>query len=41
MDGCFAWGGRLVQALTIAWKRKAIDSPGKAGNVRLWALRAG
>ena len=30
---------RLVQALTIAWKRKGIDSPGKSGNVRLWALR--
>ena len=27
---------RLVQALTIAWRRKALHSPGKAGNARLY-----
>lgn len=29
---------RLVQALTMQWKRGRVASPGKRGNVRIWAL---
>lgn len=32
---------RLVQALAVVARRKAIDSPGTAGDVRVRALRAG
>lgn len=30
---------RIVQALTLQWKRGTIVSPGKRGNVRTWSIK--
>ena len=31
---------RVMQNLTIAWRRKGIDSPGEVEGVRVWQLRS-